>query len=150
MKEIDLGKAVGMLANIGVLAGIVFLGVEIRQNTRSQEISAYQDVLAQIARLSELTIENEEISDTAFNSPEALDFAGGLAEWQFLVLLFRTGDSAFYLGEQGVISEERLQSALNVLRVNVCSPNPRAAWSIQRSGFTEKYQQYVDALIERC
>ena len=32
MKKIDLGKTIQILANIGVIAGIVFLAFEIRQN----------------------------------------------------------------------------------------------------------------------
>ena len=32
MKKIDLGQAIGILANVGVIAGIVFLGMELRQN----------------------------------------------------------------------------------------------------------------------
>jgi len=33
MKKIDLGQTITILANIGVIAGIVFLGYELRQNT---------------------------------------------------------------------------------------------------------------------
>ena len=32
MKKIDLGQSITMLANIGVIAGIVFLAVELQQN----------------------------------------------------------------------------------------------------------------------
>ncbi len=32
MQKIDLGQTVGILANIGVIAGIVFLGIELQQN----------------------------------------------------------------------------------------------------------------------
>jgi hypothetical protein len=32
MKKIDLGQTVSILANVGVIAGIVFLGYELRQN----------------------------------------------------------------------------------------------------------------------
>ncbi len=32
MKKLDLGQAISILANIGVIAGIVFLGLELRQN----------------------------------------------------------------------------------------------------------------------
>ena len=31
MKKIDLGQSIQIIANIGVIAGIVFLGLEIRQ-----------------------------------------------------------------------------------------------------------------------
>ncbi len=32
MKKIDLGQTLGILANFGVIAGIIFLGVELQQN----------------------------------------------------------------------------------------------------------------------
>ena len=32
MKQIDLGQTISILANLGVIAGIVFLAVELRQN----------------------------------------------------------------------------------------------------------------------
>ena len=32
MKKIDLGQTVGILANLGVIAGIIFLALELRQN----------------------------------------------------------------------------------------------------------------------
>jgi len=38
MKKIDLGQMIAVLANIGVIAGIVFLGIEINQN--SNELAA--------------------------------------------------------------------------------------------------------------
>ena len=39
MKKIDLGRTIGILANVGVLAGILFLAVELRQNTESLDES---------------------------------------------------------------------------------------------------------------
>ncbi len=32
MKKLDLGQTIGILANLGVIAGIVFLGYKLRQN----------------------------------------------------------------------------------------------------------------------
>jgi len=42
MKKIDLGQTITILANVGVIAGIVFLGVELRQTQRSMQAQAYQ------------------------------------------------------------------------------------------------------------
>jgi len=39
LKKLDLGQALGLLANVGVIAGIIFLAVELRQNTDSLEES---------------------------------------------------------------------------------------------------------------
>jgi len=32
LRKIDLGHTAGILANLGVVAGIIFLGLELRQN----------------------------------------------------------------------------------------------------------------------
>jgi hypothetical protein len=42
MKKIDLGQTITILANIGVIAGIVFLGVELRQTQDAMQAQAYQ------------------------------------------------------------------------------------------------------------
>jgi hypothetical protein len=34
MRNIDLGQMIAILANVGVIAGIVFLAIELRQNNR--------------------------------------------------------------------------------------------------------------------
>lgn len=55
MKNFDLGQTIGILANVGVIAGIAFLALEIRQNNDQlsaqsrfnyyqNRISAYNDV----------------------------------------------------------------------------------------------------------
>lgn len=40
MKKIDLGQALGILANVGVIAGILFLGYELRQNNELMRFDA--------------------------------------------------------------------------------------------------------------
>jgi hypothetical protein len=40
MKKIDIGQTVGLLANPGVVAGIEFLAVELRQNNELMNAAA--------------------------------------------------------------------------------------------------------------
>ena len=42
MKKIDLGQTISILANIGVIAGIIFLGVELHQNNEMLGAEARQ------------------------------------------------------------------------------------------------------------
>ena len=51
MRKIDLGQTFQILANVGVIAGIVFLGIELRRNTdamRSQTVHSFQAEFRQI------------------------------------------------------------------------------------------------------
>ncbi len=44
MKKIDLGQTITILANIGVIAGIVFLGIELRQNNELLVVQAEMEM----------------------------------------------------------------------------------------------------------
>ncbi len=46
MNKIDLGQTIQILANIGVIAGIGFLGLELRQNSEQLELQSYQSWVA--------------------------------------------------------------------------------------------------------
>ena len=48
MKKTDYGQLVSVLANIGVIAGILFLGFEIRQNTLISRGAAVQSIAEQV------------------------------------------------------------------------------------------------------
>jgi hypothetical protein len=53
MKRIDPSQAISLLANVGVIAGIVFLAVELRQNNdllRSQALAARTEGKQAVAR----------------------------------------------------------------------------------------------------
>jgi hypothetical protein len=49
MKKFGLGNTISILANIGVIAGIVFLGLEIQQSTVVAQTSSYQQSTAKMA-----------------------------------------------------------------------------------------------------
>ena len=42
MKAIDLGHTIGVLANIGVVVGLIFLGLELHQTQTAMRAEAYQ------------------------------------------------------------------------------------------------------------
>jgi hypothetical protein len=52
VKKIDPGQMITILANIGVIAGIVFLGFELRQNTLAQRSAAYQEISRDVQRVT--------------------------------------------------------------------------------------------------
>ena len=64
MKKIDLGQALGILANVGVIAGIIFLGVELRQNN---------DLLSAQASYNRSSMERQRRYQIAENSGGIVD-----------------------------------------------------------------------------
>ncbi len=73
MKKIDLGQIITILANFGVIAGIVFLGFELRQNNTLLKSQARSNLDANRLTLQLSVIEN----------------TGGIAE---LIIRARSGE----------------------------------------------------------
>lgn len=63
MKKIDLGQTISILADIGVIAGIVFLAYELRQNTLATEIASAQNVITNIGDRNAVIIESDEFAN---------------------------------------------------------------------------------------
>jgi hypothetical protein len=159
IKSTRLKVGVELLSAAAVVATLIFLAVEVRQNTeqaklntRAIEVSAYQDLIAQIAMLNVLTIENPQFAevearwgagDTLFTPAEKSQMAS------YIWLLFRHGDLAFHQFELGLISRQMLQSALGPLLNPI---NQKAGfseeWALRRQNFHPAYRAFVDSLFE--
>jgi hypothetical protein len=68
MKKIDLGQTITILANIGVIAGIVFLALEVRQNQQTLERGNAMNLVAvqnasqeQYSSFRALLLDNDEL-----------------------------------------------------------------------------------------
>ena len=60
MKKLDLGQTLTILANVGVVAGIVFLAFELRQNNEFLQLQADSDRRQRVNAVVELVINNPE------------------------------------------------------------------------------------------
>jgi len=154
LKKIDLGQAVQLLANVGVLAGIVFLAVEIQQNTRSQEAITYQTLMQGIAALNEQRLAYPRVVPTIEGQYGATlqDLDPGDAERveAFMFQVIRYADMAYYHYERGLLSEERLESAIGPLNGWRCLPIFQETWLGLRLAFVESYRRFVDQKMAEC
>ena len=59
MKNIDVGQLTGICANLGVLAGIVFLGMEVQQNNELLDSQARQNIANGLRELNAVVYDQE-------------------------------------------------------------------------------------------
>ena len=72
MKKIDLGQTITILANIGVIAGIVFLAFELGQNNDLLELQIESEDRARVNSMVELVINNPDLSELMAKDPDGL------------------------------------------------------------------------------
>jgi hypothetical protein len=145
----DLIEGVGIAA---IVASLVFVGIETqnstdqtRLNTQALEIAAYQELMNNISETNSLSIQSRGAAEISAKIYGQVD----VESWQTqaaLFTLFRHGDMAYFMFERGVISEDRLLSALR--------PLPRQTdvglefWQTRKVVFVKGYQEYIDSLTE--
>jgi len=71
MKKIDLGQAITILANVGVVAGIVFLVYEIRQNTAQMRADAGYSINEAVDSLNRSVYEDREFAELLLQAQES-------------------------------------------------------------------------------
>ena len=72
MRKIDYGQAAQVLANIGVLAGIIFLAFELRQNNELLDMQVRATTLDQRQSTMQLLVENPDILELLDKDQETL------------------------------------------------------------------------------
>ena len=148
MKKIDLGQTINTLANLGVIAGIIFLAVELRQN---QQLTAAQ-TRNSIAQVSVNLIRGEA------ENPQLLEvIAKGMAgeeltpveQQQFdlsWASYFPHWQNMHYQYERDLFDEEEYAGLLRARARLLANPAIRAVWC---SHLPEASPSFVAAMNER-
>ena len=87
MKNLDLGQTINTLANIGVVAGIAFLAVEIRDSNTQARIAATQEAVSQGSEWWELIATDPLLSDIYFRGMLDFDSLAAGEQQQFSSLM---------------------------------------------------------------
>jgi hypothetical protein len=151
MKNLDLGQSVEILANIGVIAGIIFLGLELQQNNELLDSQARQSrangarelgsaIFNAETGLGELVVKAR--SDVALTQTEALRLEtflrSVLLDWEFWYLDFA----------DGTINEQELRFGDWGRQFNdVYSPEIAEIWEEARASSDPAFVQFMEEQV---
>jgi hypothetical protein len=101
---------VTLVANLGVIASLVFLGIEIRQNTNIAKASAYRENIQDIAEWRELLIADPEIARLyAIYTAEGLGALDDTGQGRIAAMINNVlgiYENAYFARRYGIIGEE--------------------------------------------
>jgi len=147
-----LSTALEIITATAVVVSLVFVGMEIRnstqqmeQNTRSLQVSAYQDLISRIVEMNAIDIDKATSIDI-LASKEFLDATQTQKLNSLLWILFRHGDMAYFQYESGSINQERMISAMAPLILRLQNPKIER-WKQIRNVFVPSFRAYVDDQI---
>lgn len=115
MKRIDLGQVIQIVANLGVIAGIVMIAIELRLNNELLGVQIRANSLTRIVGTADAVLQSPDLLDLLGREEKTLT----LAERDRLVVLgirsLTTLENAFEEVERGLGDEARLRRVVITL-----------------------------------
>ena len=146
----NLGNIGDLIGGVGVIATLIYLATQIRQNTNSHRTASIQQIIST----------SVSISVGASAGPIPAIFAkcekhDRLTEEEFAQFLLHILAAAtnqwqiFDLYQNGTIGKEVLDSFMNRLHGTFNAPVARAIWRSRiKDNFPADFQEYIDQQIE--
>ena len=151
MKPLNLNEWLSLLANVGVIAGIVFLAIEIRQNTNMMQAQTRESVSQNIMLALSSVAGNLELSEIMVKGSLGELENGWNAEWiafqSQAEVGFRSWENEFYQYEQGLFQDDEFFPHQETWRNLLATPGFRQVWEGAREGYSVRFRQVIDQMI---
>jgi hypothetical protein len=147
----DLGNIGELIAAIGVIASLIYLAVQIRQNTRWLRASTHHSLTSLTAELNRVIEENPDMArimrvgtqDFAQLSPdERLRFNTNLGS------RFRHHENLYYQYRSGMLDEQQFSGLRRRFAWHLRFPGTLGYWRNARGFHSDEFAAYVDCLVE--
>lgn len=147
MSKFDVGQKITILANIGVIAGIVFLAYETRQNTSALKSAGAQNIYDQIAAINELRMNPEYVSviQKGNEQPENLTSIERVQYYAYVSNILHAWQNMYVQMREGAYPEESLDGWWQVLRENFQWPGFAEFWEESGYIFSPDFRAFVAA-----
>ena len=142
----NLGEFIGALA---VVASLVYLAAQIRQNTRVVLSATDQAQMDAHARYLGLLAQDPELTSLFLRGAacESLDENEAIRFSFLLHHIFTQVQAGFFHHRGGVISVEQWEAMHRVAGVWLSSPGARAWWNREKHLLRDEFVRYIDSAI---
>ena len=144
-------EKIEIIGVIAVLVGLVFVGLELRQNSDLLRITATQTLAAEYSDALEVMSYEEEAACIYAMGVNGLGNLNDVQRLRFFVhmfLIFRSAEQLHYYSLEGMV-ENRVWRGFERQLVEVANlPGVREWWAIRKTWFSDEFQKYIEQVIE--
>lgn len=151
MARLDVGQRIQLLANVGVLAGVLFLAYELRQNTIATQMMAVDSYLTNAGSLSTFIAGTDGFAEIVLKAQQGqqLSDAEALRLDVFSIHVLRTYQNVHFQYLNGVLDEELWESYRSNLARTLTVDRPLLAyWRDNRSRLTPAFNELMERIAQ--
>ena len=142
-----------LVAAIAVIVSVVFVGIEIRQNSRAQVQATTQAAVSDYVGSLELMAGDPEFAclyTRAVQDFDGLDAADRLRFSAYYMSTYYQLQEMHRLAEEGAIDADTWSGFHSLLQETTRYPGVRQWFAVRRTWFSERFQTYVDELMRQA
>lgn len=150
MNTETLNKWLTLAANLGVVAGLIFLAIEINQNTKATIAAASEEVTNQSLEYFSLGMDNEVIARALYKqaTDQELNEFEQDQLWRHQFYNFRVFQNVYMQYRRGFLEESEWRTYAVVLRSRLeTDPNARKMWSDTAGGWNPFFESEVNSIL---
>jgi len=151
MKPSSLNEWLTLIANVGVIAGIIFLAAEISQNTnmiRSQTRDAVAEKQADYFFTIGANVETAGLLNRASNGTSDFEPEERTAFFYLTQGIFRVWENEFYQFQSGLFEEAEFAPRLNAWQRSLLNNTGRKqVWESVRDAYSPEFVELLDGLV---
>ena len=150
MKKLTLGQGIGILANVGVLAGLLLLAFELSQNREMMQAQTRHDLTQGIVDQVLILATDEEFSELVARVQSG---ASDLSEVDssrynaFVNARLRYWEDVHYQYRLGLYDESEFSAQMGAWRLFLQSEATQERWRLTRQNYSPEFAAEIDSLL---
>ena len=144
----ELGGLGEFISAIAVVASLVYVASQLRQNTRSLRTASFQTVMQTASEHTRLFIQDAAVTALHLRGIESYSALDAVDKQRFGYIMLNTVWSfevALSLHEEGIYTDSRLQAQLGHLLSELTTPGGAEWWEENAARMDRKARDYIDA-----
>jgi hypothetical protein len=143
----ELGAA---MSGVGVVASVIYVSIQISNNTRAVRASAFQQVVNSFAAISFDIAKDKNLVDLYLRAGR--DFAAlsevERAQYSLMLLSFlRRSENVFFQTEIRMLHSQHWSGIRESIKAIMAPPGAQACWSEMKNRLNPEFRAFVDELI---
>ena len=147
-------NAIGAIAELvgaaGVVVTLLYLAVQVRQNTKALRAATFQSIIGFATGFAERVAGSGEfatIFETGMADLEALNETERLRFHFQLIALLRRFENIHYQSRMGLIDDEQWEGLRASLHSIMLRPGSRAWWKVNAQLFNPSFRKFLDGRL---
>jgi hypothetical protein len=147
-----LGAIANLFAAIGVIATLIYLSIQIRQNTKAVRSSSIQNLVQSFSTTAQAAVENEYVIPLLLkaNAGTAVLTEEERAQLHFwFIMTFRRFEGVYFQRDLGIVRAEVIDGFERSHIAILASKSAQEWWANSKEIFNSGFVSYVEELLEK-